>query len=116
MTKKLALSLFIFALAVALGASSYTLNLSKPAIVNGTELKPGDYKVEVRDGKAVIKNGKTSVEADVNVSTVETKAYQSTACCLGDDGKYRLTELRLGGSNMKLTFKETNKDGAVAGH
>ena len=108
MTKKLALSLFIFALAVALGASSYSLNLSKPAVVNGTELKAGDYKVEVNGSKAVIKNSKTSVEAEVNVENLPTKANQSTACCLAEDGKYRLQELRLGGTNMKLTFKETN--------
>ncbi len=116
MSKKIAFSLFVFALAVALGASSYSVTLSKPAVINGTELKAGDYKVEINGSKATIKSGKTSVETDVTVDTLPAKAYQSTACCLGEDGKYHLQELRLGGSNIKLTIKETSHDSAVAGH
>ncbi len=116
MTKKIALSLFVFALAAALGASSYSVNLPKPAVVNGTEIKAGEYKVEVNGSKAILKSGKTSVETDVTVDTLPSKAYQSTACCLGEDGKYHLQELRLGGSNIKLTIKESGHDSAVAGH
>src|SRR5947209_1139397 len=96
MTKKIALSLFVFALALALGASNYSLNLTKPAVVNGTELKAGEYKVELNGNKAVIKSGKNSVETEVNVEELPAKTYQSTACCLGEDGKYHLQELRLG--------------------
>jgi len=110
------LSLFVFALATALGASSYSLNLTKPAVVNGTELKAGDYKVELNGNKATIKNGKVSVVTDVVIEELASKTYQSTACCVGEDGKYRLQELRLGGTNKKLILKESGKDGAVAGH
>ena len=116
MRKTLFLSLFAFALAIAVGASSYTLNLQKPAVVNGTELKAGDYKVEVNGTKATIRNKQTSVDAEVTVETMPSKTYQSTACCLGEDGKYKLQELRLGGTNMKLLFKDGGKDSAVAGH
>ena len=116
MTKKIAVSLFIFALAVAVGASTYSVNLPKPAIVGGTELKAGDYKVELNGTKATIRNNKNSAEAEVTVENSPTKFYQSTACCLAEDGKYRLQELRLGGTNMKLTFKDTAKDSAPAGH
>ena len=114
MTARL-LCLFIFALAISLGASNYNLTLSKPALVNGTELKAGEYKVEVNGTKATIKNGKTSVETDVVVDTLPSKSNQSSACCLAEDGKYRLQELRLGGSNLKLTIKEGSKGSAVAG-
>ena len=116
MIKKLVFSLFIFALAISLGASNYSLTLSKPAIINGTELKAGEYKVEVNGTKALIKNGKTSVSADVVVETLPNKTNQSSACCLAEDGKYRLQELRPSGSNMKLTIKESAKEPAVAGH
>ena len=116
MTNKLALSLLTFALAISLGASNYSLTLSEPAIINGTELKAGEYKIEVNGTKAVIRNGKTSVATDVVVDTLPAKSNQSSACCLAEDGKYRLQELRLGGSNMKLTIKESSKDSAVAGH
>jgi hypothetical protein len=115
MTKNIALSLFLFALAVALGASSYSLNLNKPAVVNGTELKAGEYKVDLVGNKATIRNGKNSVETEVTVEDLPSKIYQSTACCLGEDGKYRLQELRLGGTNKKLTIKDSGKDGVAAG-
>jgi hypothetical protein len=118
MTKKIAFSLMTFALALAFGAtvSTYHLSLSKPAVVSGTEFKAGDYKVELDGNKATLKSGKNSVETEVNVENNGTKFSQTTACCLGEDGKYHLQELRLGGTTTKLTFKETGKDGGpVAG-
>ena len=119
MTKKIVLSLMTFALAFAFGAtvSTYRLTLAKPAVISGTEFKAGDYRVELDGNKATLKSGKTSVETDVIVKTSPSKFNQTTACCLGEDGKYHLQELRLGGTATKLTFKETGKDsGTVAGH
>lgn len=106
MHKKIAVSLLLFALAVAYGATSYHVNLEKPAVLAGTELKAGDYKLEVNGNKAVIKNGKSTVEADVAVENNKTKFQRTSTCCLSDDGsKYQLQEIRVGGTTMKLTFK-----------
>jgi hypothetical protein len=116
MIKKVALSLTTFALAIALGATKYRVNLPKPAVVAGTELKAGDYKVEIIGDKAILKNGKSSVETDVSVENGANKYYETSACCLAEDGKYRLQELRIGGTNTKLLFKNTPAGGAVAGH
>lgn len=116
MTKKIVLSLATFALAIAVGASNYNLTLTKPAVVGGTEIKPGEYKVELNGNKVTLKSGKSVVDADVQVDNATTKFTQTTYCCLAEDGKYRIQELRIGGTSTKLTFKETGKDGAVAGH
>lgn len=106
MQKKIAVSLLLFALAVAFGATSYHVNLEKPAVVAGTELKAGDYKLELTGNKAVIKNGKSTVEADVAVENTATKFQRTSTCCLSEDGsKYQLQEIRVGGTNMKLMFK-----------
>lgn len=106
MTKKLVLALGMFAATLAWAASGYTVNLSKPAIVGNTEIKPGDYKLELDGDKATLRHGKTSVEAEATIETTETKFNQTSACCLGEDGKYRLQEIRVGGTNTKVTFKQ----------
>ena len=105
-TKNLVLAFVLFAVALAWAASSHTVNFSKPAIVGNTELKPGDYKLELNGNKAILTHGKIAVEAEVTVETGATKFSQTSACCLGEDGKYRLQEIRVGGTNTKVTFKE----------
>ena len=107
MTNRKLICFCYFALTAALAwaASSHSLNLPKPAVVNGTEIKAGDYKVELNGTKVTIKNKHASVEAEVSVETLPSKTYQSTACCLGEDGKYKLQEIRLGGTATKLVFK-----------
>lgn len=104
MKKNFAFLTFTAALAWA-GAGS-TVNLPKPAVLAGTELKPGDYKLELNGTTAVLKHGKVSVEAPVTVENGPNKYSQTSACCLGDDGKYHLQEIRVGGTNTKITFKE----------
>jgi hypothetical protein len=102
--KKLLFSFATIALAAASAASSYKITLFQPSIVNGTELKPGEYKVEVTDNKAVIKRGKTSIEAPVRTETADTKFSSTSVRYKNGDGKYRLEEIHLGGTNTKLIF------------
>jgi hypothetical protein len=107
MSRNIIVVFVLFAVALAWAATGYNVNLSKPAIVGGTEIKAGEYKLELNpDGKAVLKKGKTSVQADVTVETNPNKFDRTSACCLGEDGKYRLQEIRVGGTNTKVTFKE----------
>lgn len=103
--KKLLLSFATVALAVASAASSYRITLFQPSIVAGTELKPGDYKVTLTDNKVVIKSGKTSVEATVKTETADSKFSSTTVRYSNGDGKYRLQEIRLGGTTTKLIFE-----------
>jgi len=46
--KKILLSFATVALAVASAANSYRVTLFQPAVLNGTELKAGDYKVTLK--------------------------------------------------------------------
>ena len=104
MTRKLLLSFATFALAVASAASSHKITLFQPSLVNGTELKPGDYKVTVQDNKVVISSGKTSVEATIKTETADSKFSSTTVRYRNGDGKYRLQEIRLGGTTTRLVF------------
>jgi len=103
--KKILLSFTTLALAVASAASAYRVTLYQPAIVNGTELKAGEYKLTLSDNKAMLRSGKTSVEAEVRMETADSKFNSTTVRFLNGDGKYRVQEIRLGGTNTKLVFQ-----------
>ena len=105
--RKLFIGFATFALAIGMAASSsYKLNLLQPSIINGTELKPGEYRIEVKDNKALVNKGKkTVVESDVKVETSDTKFGTTTIRYSGGEaGKYKVQEILLGGTNTKLVF------------
>jgi len=103
--KKILLSFATVALAVASAANSYRVTLFQPAVLNGTELKAGDYKVTLKDNKAILTSGKTSVEADVKQETADSKFSSTTVRYTDAQGKYRVQEIRLGGTNTRLVFE-----------
>ena len=99
---------FVLMMAVTAMASSktYTVNLLAPATFGGVELKPGEYKVEVTDQTAVIKNGKVRGESQVKVESVENK-FDTTSVRLDHaTGKPKIQEIRVGGTKTKLVFTE----------
>ncbi len=109
MTKKIIFSLAT--LALALSAETHRITLYQPTVLNGKELKPGDYKVEVTDSKAVISRGKDSVESAVRVENTDAKFGATSVRYANGDGKYNLKEIRLGGTKTKLVFGEATNVG-----
>jgi hypothetical protein len=101
--KRLLLAFAVLSLAVA-SAKSYTLNLYQAAMLGQTELKPGTYTVEVKDQKAVIRNGKLVSETPVKVEAAESKFNSTSVRFTNGDGKMHIREIRLGGTNTKLVF------------
>jgi hypothetical protein len=91
------------ALAVA-SASTYNVQLFQPSIVSGQELKPGQYKLTLDDDKVVISKGKESVEAMVKTETSDSKFSSTSVRYTTEDGKMKVREIRLGGTNTKLIF------------
>ncbi|MCX6627782.1 MAG: hypothetical protein NTW28_09160 [Candidatus Solibacter sp.] len=91
-------------LAVA-SARSYTVSLFQPTMVGTTELKPGEYKLEVNDQKAVITKGKVQTESQVKVEEGDTKFDTTVVRYVNSaDGKVRIQEIRIGGTKTKLLF------------
>jgi hypothetical protein len=99
--KKIVLTLATLALAAASAAEKHTITLFQPSIIGGQELKAGEYRVEVRDNKMFVKNGKRTVEADVKVEAEASKIASTTVRYLGDK---QVTEIRLGGTKTKLVL------------
>ena len=101
--KKLLVAFSTLALAVA-SAGSYHLMLLEKSMFGGTELKPGDYTIEVKDNRAFVKNGKNTVEADVRVENADKKYANTSVRYNSGDGKYHVSEIKLGGTTTKLVF------------
>ena len=101
--KKTLFAFAITALAVA-SAETYSVKFFHPSVVGATELKPGEYRVDVNEGKAVISRGKRTVESAVKVETGDSKFSSTSVKYRNGDGKYRLSEIRIGGSKTKLVF------------
>ncbi|WP_031497695.1 hypothetical protein [Bryobacter aggregatus] len=104
MTKKFILSFAAAALMVVSAAEKHNITLFQPSVVNGTELAPGDYRMEVANDKVVITKGKQKVEANVKVETADSKFGSTSVRYNSADGKYQVQEIRLGGTNRKLIF------------
>jgi|YelNatPaOPRAMG01_1025707.scaffolds.fasta_scaffold22683_4 hypothetical protein len=101
--KKLLVLFVLLAVGIA-SAKTYSVTLFQPSIVAGTELKPGEYRLELQDGKAILRAGKQRVEAPVKVENAETKFSSTSVRYAAGEGKARIQEIRLGGTNLRLVF------------
>ncbi len=96
--------LFVFAivaLAVA-SAKTYTVRLFQDSVLAGTELKAGEYRIDLTDSNIVLKAGKQVVKSQVKVEQGETKYSATSVRYATDNGTNRIQEIRLGGTNLKL--------------
>lgn len=102
--KRLIIGFSALALTIASAGTSYRVRLFEPSMIGGTIVKPGDYKIELKDNKALIKDGKTIAESDVKVETNGERYSTTTVRYANHDGKLSVQEIRLGGTNTKLIF------------
>ncbi len=97
------MSMLLMAVSFA-SAKTYTVRLHQPSVVEGKELKPGSYKVDVSDAKVMFTNGKDSVETKATAEE-NTERYAATSVRYAEEnGKMKIREIRLGGTNTKLVF------------
>jgi hypothetical protein len=107
--KKIVFAFATFALAFASAANSYRVTLFSPSTIGGQELKAGEYRVEVKDNKVILKADKGTVQADVKVEEGSEK-FANTSIRYLNDGKNTVKEIRIGGTNKRLVL-----EGAGAG-
>jgi hypothetical protein len=87
------------------GGGSYTITLTQPSVVSGTQLKQGDYRLRVASDKITMGSGKNMFEVKAKVETGEQK-FSSTAIRYADSGGHPvITEIRLGGTKTKLILQ-----------
>ena len=102
MVKALTFGFATLALGVASAAASYHVTFFEPVTVNGTKLKAGEYKVEINDNKAVIKQGKAIAQTSVKVESNETK-YPTTVVRMAGA---QVEEIRFGGTRTRVVFEK----------
>jgi hypothetical protein len=112
MVKKFVVLFAILAIAMAfagtvpVGKTSFRITLLQPSFVNGTELKPGEYKLNIGENKITLVQGKVSVEAPAKIETVESKFDQTAIRYKAEGNKQNVAEIRLGGSKTKVVLSE----------
>ena len=89
---------------VTAASKSYSFDLHEPALLGGMTLAPGEYRVDVADQKAVIRNGKFHGEAPVKVESAENKYNTTTVRFDNADGKMHIQEIHIGGTKTKIVF------------
>ena len=104
MVKNIVLGFASIALAVASAATSYNVTFYEPVMINGSELKAGDYKLELKDKTAVIKQGKVMAEVPVTVQN-DSQKYPRTAVRRSG---MQVEEIRLGGTTMRIVFDKAS--------
>ena|SRR5947209_3598099 len=100
---------FTVALGLASAESSHGVDLKQSVMIGSTQLRAGQYKVEMQGNKAVFKSGKNVVEVPATVGKADQK-YWTTG--IVTDGS-KLIEIDLGGTTEKILFTQTA--GANAG-
>jgi hypothetical protein len=102
----LALTLASFAIAGTLpgGGNTYKITLMQASVVNGMELKPGDYKLNVVGEKLTIVSSKQTVEIGVKVENSDSKFEHTAVRYTVNNGKQSIAEIRIGGTTTKLVF------------
>src|ERR1700682_5511220 len=95
---KLVVCLCSVAMAWASAAKPYEVTLNNPAQVSGTELKPGAYTVEVAGDRVMLHGKKQNPECSVKVQEGDQKFSATTVRYSMVDGKYRIDEIKLGGT------------------
>lgn len=95
---------FVSMALLAIAASSYNVTFYQPVMINGSEVKPGDYKLELKDKTAVIKQGRKVIEAPATIEN-DSQRYQQTSVRLNG---MQVEEIRIGGTNTRVVFEKAS--------
>jgi hypothetical protein len=100
MLSRFAFGIATIALGVASAASPYKVKLNSTFSIGSTELKAGEYSVQMQGDKAVFKNGKTVIEVPATTAKGEHKYYRTSVVTDGS----ALQEIDFGGTTESIVF------------
>ncbi len=106
--KKIMFAVATFALTAFAASNTFHVTFDEAAWINGTQVKAGDYKLQIEGDKAVLKSGKTVVEAPAKMQTADHK-YQSTGVVM--DSKGKVQEIQIGGTTDRIVFQNASPTG-----
>ena len=91
------------ALSVA-SAETFHVTLFQPTVVQGKELKAGDYKMDLQNNQLTIARGKEKVEVPVTVEKANKNFGTTAVRYTEEQGKYSIREIEFGGSKTKVVI------------
>jgi hypothetical protein len=106
---KLSLAFATLALGVASAASSYKVTIPSDIWAGDTQLKAGDYKVQVEGNQATFMLGKQTIQVPASVEKNTLKTPETTLESTGT----KLQAIDIGGTTMKIVIKP-GKTGTAA--
>src|SRR5580704_8237991 len=106
--KKIMFAVATFALTALAASNTFHVTFDGPAWIGGTEVKAGDYRVQVEGDKAILKSGKNVIEAPAKLETADHK-FQSTGVVL--DSKQKVQEIQIGGTKDRIVFQTGTPSG-----
>jgi hypothetical protein len=90
---------------LASAAPVYKVTLTEPAVIAGSVVKAGDYRIVVNGDKATLTSGKISLEVPVTLETGKEKFANTSVESRTEGGKNMLDDIHVGGTNTTLVFK-----------
>jgi hypothetical protein len=90
---------------------TYKVTLAQNSVVNGHELQPGTYKVEINNNTAVIRHGKQSIQVPAHEVTAPNKFDNTEVEYIGNI----MQKIDFGGTNVSLVFDSGNGGGSAGG-
>jgi hypothetical protein len=90
---------------LASAAPAYRVTLTEPAVIAGSVVKPGDYRIVVNGDKATLTSGKISLEVPVKVETGTQKFSYTSVESRTEAGKNMVDDIQIGGTSTTLVFK-----------
>lgn len=88
------------AMTLIAATGTYKVNLMQKSVLDGKQLKPGTYKVNIENNTATLKNGKTTVQAPAREESAQNKFENTQMVYTNND----LQEIDIGGSHTKIVF------------
>ena len=119
-SKSVVLGLALLLASSAFAATKASLQLSNPVTVNGTKLKPGDYKLQWEGSGpnvelSIMQGSKVLAKVPAHVVTLEAPAGNDAAVTRkNDSGPNSLAGIRFQGKKFALELGEAS-DGMSAG-
>jgi hypothetical protein len=90
---------------LASAASVYKVTLAEPAVISGSVVKAGDYRIIVDGDKATLTVGKMRLEVPVKVENGSRKFQYTSVESRAQAGKNIVDDIQIGGTSTTLVFK-----------
>jgi|HubBroStandDraft_2_1064218.scaffolds.fasta_scaffold142312_2 hypothetical protein len=106
--KKIMLAVATFALTALAASNTFHVTFDDAAWIGSTQVKAGDYKLQVEGDKATLKSGKTVIEAPAKLETADHK-FETTGVVM--DSKGKVQEIQIGGTKDRIVFQTGTPSG-----